>query len=69
MGVLITKSCVFIVLAIQFSISTALISSPDVNSLYPKAFSDLKESIVKGLGFQADDFKITGFDLRDTLVG
>lgn len=25
--------------------------------------------IVKGLGFQADDFKITGFDLRDTLVG
>ncbi|KAK1359151.1 Tunicamycin induced protein [Heracleum sosnowskyi] len=69
MGVLITKSCVFIVLAIQFSISTALVSSPDVNSLYPKAFSDLKESIVKGLGFQADDFKITGFDLRDTLVG
>ncbi|XP_017255003.1 protein TUNICAMYCIN INDUCED 1 isoform X2 [Daucus carota subsp. sativus] len=30
---------------------------------------DLKEVIVKGLGFQADDFKITGFDLRDTLVG
>lgn len=69
MGVAITKSCIFIVLAIQFSISTALISSPDVNSLYPKAFSDLKEAIVKGLGFQADDFKVTGFDLRDTLVG
>lgn len=29
----------------------------------------MKEAIVKGLGFQADDFKITGFDLRDTLVG
>lgn len=29
----------------------------------------MKESIVKGLGFQADDHKITGFDLRDTLVG
>ncbi|XP_074345039.1 protein TUNICAMYCIN INDUCED 1 [Apium graveolens] len=69
MGVEITKAWIFIVLAVQFSISTALISSPDVNSLYPKAFSDLKEAIVKGLGFQADDFKITGFDLRDTLVG
>ncbi|KAL8097355.1 hypothetical protein AgCh_030481 [Apium graveolens] len=69
MGVEITKAWIFIVLAVQFSISTALISSPDINSLYPKAFSDLKEAIVKGLGFQADDFKITGFDLRDTLVG
>lgn len=39
MGVSITKACIFIVLAVQFSISTALISSPDVNSLYPKAFS------------------------------
>lgn len=24
---------------------------------------------MKGLGFQTDDFKITGFDMRDTLVG
>ena len=24
---------------------------------------------MKGLGFQADDFKISGFDLRDVLVG
>ena len=31
MGLEIRKSCIFIVLAIQFSISTALISSPDVN--------------------------------------
>ena len=30
---------------------------------------NLKEAIVKGLGFRADDFKITGFDIRDTLVG
>lgn len=30
---------------------------------------DLKEAIVKGLGFQADDFKVSGFDLRDALVG
>lgn len=29
----------------------------------------MKEAIVKGLGFQADDFKISGFDVRDVLVG
>ncbi|KAF6145305.1 hypothetical protein GIB67_017016 [Kingdonia uniflora] len=52
-------------LIIIFSIgsSNALISTP------PKAISDLKELIVEGLGFQADDFKISGFDLRDALVG
>ncbi|KAK2996944.1 hypothetical protein RJ639_026667 [Escallonia herrerae] len=58
-----------IFLAIQFSLSTALISSPDLNPTYPKAFSDLKEAITKGLGFQSEDFKISGFDLRDALVG
>ncbi|KAF6145929.1 hypothetical protein GIB67_010649, partial [Kingdonia uniflora] len=30
---------------------------------------DLKELIVNGLGFEADDFKISGFDSRDSLVG
>lgn len=49
--------------------SQALVSSPDLNPPYPKAISDLKEAIVKGLGFQADDFKISGFDTRDALVG
>lgn len=29
----------------------------------------MKEAIVKGLGFQAEDFKVSGFDLRDALVG
>lgn len=29
----------------------------------------MKEAIVKGLGLQADDFKISGFDMRDALVG
>ncbi|KAK2987433.1 hypothetical protein RJ640_018570 [Escallonia rubra] len=58
-----------IFLAIQFSLSTALISSPDLNPTYPKAISDLKEAITKGLGFQTEDFKISGFDLRDALVG
>ena len=31
--------------------------------------SGLKEAIVKGLGLQSDDFKISGFDARDALVG
>ncbi|XP_060168017.1 protein TUNICAMYCIN INDUCED 1 [Lycium barbarum] len=67
-------SCYFlaiflVVTAVRFSPSSALVSSKDINPPYPKAISDLKESIVKGLGFQADDFKISGFDLRDALVG
>ncbi|PIN17673.1 hypothetical protein CDL12_09671 [Handroanthus impetiginosus] len=49
--------------------SAALVATEDSSPPYPKAISDLKESIVKGLGFQADDFKVTGFDLRDAQVG
>jgi len=30
---------------------------------------DLKEAIVKGLGLPSDEFKISGFDLRDALMG
>lgn len=46
------------------------VSSPDVNRpIFPKAISELKEAIVKGLGFHADDFKISGFDMRDAQVG
>ncbi|PSS26161.1 A-agglutinin anchorage subunit like [Actinidia chinensis var. chinensis] len=52
-----------VLFVIQLSSTAALISTPT------KAISDLKEAIVKGLGFQADDFKISGFDLRDVLVG
>lgn len=59
-----------VLLAIRLSSTTALISSPpDLNPPYPKAISDLKEAIVKGLGLQTDDFKISGFDLKDALVG
>ncbi|XP_020234007.1 uncharacterized protein LOC109814077 [Cajanus cajan] len=37
---------------------------------YPKAISDLKDAIVKGLGFNTEDeVKITGFDPRDAEVG
>ena len=57
---------------IGFGIAFLLLHSSlasDANS-YPKAFSDLKESIVKGLGFTAeDDIKITGFDPREAQVG
>ncbi|KAL9251145.1 TUNICAMYCIN INDUCED 1-like protein [Drosera capensis] len=49
--------------------SAALLSSPDVSRPYLKAISDLREAIVKGLGFQAEGFKISGFDLSDALVG
>ncbi|KAF8027886.1 hypothetical protein BT93_E0723 [Corymbia citriodora subsp. variegata] len=59
----------FLVLAAILPLSTALITAPGVQSAYPKAISDLKEAIVKGLGFQADDFKVSGFGVEDALVG
>ncbi|CAI9286995.1 unnamed protein product [Lactuca saligna] len=59
----------FLALIVQFRGSEALISAPDINQQHPKAIADLKEAIVKGLGLQSDDFKISGFDARDALVG
>ncbi|XP_043708015.1 uncharacterized protein LOC122657387 [Telopea speciosissima] len=35
----------------------------------PKAISDLQDAIVKALGFQSSDLKISDFDIRDALVG
>ncbi|XP_043714254.1 uncharacterized protein LOC122662632 [Telopea speciosissima] len=35
----------------------------------PKAISDLRDATVKALGLQANDLKISGFDLSDALVG
>lgn len=69
-----SRCCYFLVIfilaiAVRFSSSAASVAGKDINPPYPKAISDLKESIVKGLGFQAEDFKISGFDLRDALVG
>ncbi|PON55127.1 tunicamycin induced protein [Parasponia andersonii] len=49
--------------------SSALVSSPDFTPPYPKALSDLKDATVKWLGLQADEFKISGFDMRDARVG
>ncbi|XP_051144272.1 uncharacterized protein LOC127260553 [Andrographis paniculata] len=59
----------FVSIALQFSHTTAAVAAEDFDPPYPKAISDLKEAIVKGLGLQADDFKISGFDLRDAQVG
>ncbi|KAL1557862.1 Protein TUNICAMYCIN INDUCED 1 [Salvia divinorum] len=58
-----------VLIGFQVSKSAALIAAHDSNPPYPKAILDLKEAIVKGLGFQADEFKISGFDLRDAQVG
>lgn len=60
--------CIF-ALIVEFRGSSALISTPDINQQDSKAIADLKEAIVKGLGLQSDDFKISGFDARDALVG
>lgn len=35
----------------------------------PKAISDLREAIVKGLGIQSEELRVSGFDVRDALVG
>ncbi|KAL5703960.1 Protein TUNICAMYCIN INDUCED 1 [Ranunculus cassubicifolius] len=43
--------------------------SPPSTALHSKAISDLKDTIVKKLGFEKDGFKISGFDIRDALVG
>ncbi|KAL1534459.1 Protein TUNICAMYCIN INDUCED 1 [Salvia divinorum] len=58
-----------VLIGAQLSKSSALVAAPDFNLSYPKAISDLKEAITKALGLQADDFKVSGFDLRDALVG
>ncbi|KAK6121204.1 hypothetical protein DH2020_045054 [Rehmannia glutinosa] len=58
-----------LLIGIQVSKPAALDTSEDFNPPCPKAILDLKEAIVKGLGFQADEFKISGFDLRDARMG
>ncbi|KAJ1698328.1 hypothetical protein LUZ63_006840 [Rhynchospora breviuscula] len=54
--------------AIQAYSSSAGISSQTLTPPSPKAISDLKDAIVKGLGLQAD-LKVSGFDVRDARVG
>ncbi|KDP35917.1 hypothetical protein JCGZ_09889 [Jatropha curcas] len=71
MKMLVYYLTLIFILLTSLSFSNALVSSPEINPSppYPKAISDLKEAIVKGLGFQAEDFKVSGFDIRDALVG
>lgn len=58
-----------VLIGIQVSKSAALVANQEFSPPYPKAISDLKEAIVKGLGFQAEEVKVSGFDLRDAQVG
>ncbi|KAJ4897270.1 hypothetical protein Rs2_24064 [Raphanus sativus] len=66
---LVCVGALFLILFATFPSSRALVSSPEAKHHYPKAISDLKEAIVKGLGFQSEEVKISGFDVRDALVG
>ncbi|CAH8363341.1 unnamed protein product [Eruca vesicaria subsp. sativa] len=66
---LLFVGALFLILFTTLPSSRALVSSPEANHHYPKAISDLKEAIVKGLGFQSEEVKISGFDVRDALVG
>ncbi|KAL2928607.1 UPF0061 protein YdiU [Bienertia sinuspersici] len=60
---------IFVVSMAVLPLSMAFVSSPNVNPSFPKVVSDLKEAIAKKLGFQADDFKISGFDPKETMLG
>ncbi|KAG6528539.1 hypothetical protein ZIOFF_010714 [Zingiber officinale] len=60
------KFCGFLVLLTAGASSGALISSKASPGL---AISDLKDSIVRALGFQAEDVEVSGFQARDAQVG
>ncbi|XP_006644768.1 uncharacterized protein LOC102711202 [Oryza brachyantha] len=66
------------ILALRLALLLAVGSSPGLvwrvsaaaaKPPVPKAISDLREAIVKGLGFQSEELKVSGFDVRDALVG
>ncbi|XP_076904152.1 protein TUNICAMYCIN INDUCED 1-like [Bidens hawaiensis] len=70
MAVKVSNCVCLLAIILQFLLgSNALISTADVNPRHPKAIADLKEAIVKGLGLQSDELKVSGFDSRDALVG
>ncbi|KAF9610369.1 hypothetical protein IFM89_022039 [Coptis chinensis] len=52
-----------------FLIFLTIFSSSSNALTNSKPISDLKDAIVKGLGFEIEDVKISGFDIRDALVG
>ncbi|KAJ4963994.1 hypothetical protein NE237_023933 [Protea cynaroides] len=60
----------FIALTLFLTVLLTLGSTDALGSAgNPKAISDLRDATVKALGLQANDFKISDFDLRDALVG
>ncbi|KAG0468791.1 hypothetical protein HPP92_018119 [Vanilla planifolia] len=57
---------VFFAIGVVGALSSTVTQEPSV----PKAISDPRDSIVKGLGFQgAEGLKVSGFDVRDALLG
>ncbi|XP_073314168.1 protein TUNICAMYCIN INDUCED 1 [Primulina huaijiensis] len=65
----LAASFCLVLILIRVSSSAASVTTQDFDAVYPKAIKDLKETVVKGLGFQSDEIKISRFDLRDALVG
>jgi hypothetical protein len=64
-----------LLLAIQTASSWALLSLPDLNPSYHKAKSvsnsilGYEGSVLKGIGFQGEDLRISRFDVKDAQVG
>ncbi|KAG8055283.1 hypothetical protein GUJ93_ZPchr0001g30457 [Zizania palustris] len=56
-------------LALPLALLLAVGSAAEPKPPVPKAISDLREAIVKGLGFQSEELEVSGFDVRDALVG
>uniref|UniRef100_A0ACD5W102 Uncharacterized protein n=1 Tax=Avena sativa TaxID=4498 RepID=A0ACD5W102_AVESA len=56
-------------LALLLAIGSSRGLDPAPKPPVPKAISDLRDAIVKGLGFQSEELKVSGFDVRDALVG
>ncbi|KAK6916245.1 hypothetical protein RJ641_019106 [Dillenia turbinata] len=60
---LISKFFILFTILTIFSSSLASVSYPGLKSPLPKPISDLQDSIAKGLGLQADEFKISGLSI------
>ncbi|XP_075505106.1 protein TUNICAMYCIN INDUCED 1-like [Primulina tabacum] len=58
-----------VLISTKVSPSTASVAAQGFEPSLTEAIKDLKDITVKGLGFQSDDFKISGFDSSDAQVG
>ncbi|WOL19585.1 kinesin-like protein KIN-8B [Canna indica] len=70
-SIMAIQSRLLAILLIFFAIgaANAAISSETLASAAPRAITELRDAIAKGLGIQSDDVKVSGFDVRDALVG